>query len=308
MTNRSVRKNGNMDVDIELNNNYSLKEIEEIFNTNFGSRIKGITLRKWNDRTPYILLFSRRHGPYSDKIEGNIFYYDGEGKDKDQCLTAANKALIESNKTGRIIFGFRQGSEGGKWRYLGILNVFDVNYVQKNQYKVYEFKLRIEDIEVPEIYSPELKSIIDASNKENPNLTEDNVRELITTRKVRDSVFRKKIKELYDNTCAVCKKMRFTSSHYPEVEAAHIFPKEKNGSDDLRNGISLCKLHHWAFDGGLFSINDDYSIVVKEDIKKDSNYKEIFQFENMKINLPNNSQYNPHKIFLSEHRKIHGYE
>ena len=51
---------------------------------NFGNRIKGITLRRWTDNTPYIILFSRERGPYIDRISGNILYYDREGQHKDQ--------------------------------------------------------------------------------------------------------------------------------------------------------------------------------------------------------------------------------
>lgn len=297
-----------MNVEIILNKEYSIKEIEEIFNTNFGSRIKGITLRKWNDETPYILLFSRKFGPYTDRIEGDIFYYDGEGKNKDQKLTVANKALIESNKTERIIFGFRQELESGKWRYLGILRVLDYKYILKREYKTYEFKLKIEDIEEPENYSPELKEILDISQEKTPKLKDEYTKVSKIKRKSRNAAFSKKIKEIYENTCAICKKKRYTASHYPEVESSHIFPKEKNGSDDLRNGISFCRLHHWAFDGGLLSINDDYSIIVKEEIKNDDNYTEITQFENYKITLPKNHRYNPHSIFLREHRTIHCFE
>lgn len=75
------------------------EELEEIYNTNFGARIKGITLRRDANNKPLALVFSRADGPYTDRIEGDSFYYDGEGTEKDQQLTAANKALIEANST-----------------------------------------------------------------------------------------------------------------------------------------------------------------------------------------------------------------
>jgi predicted restriction endonuclease len=40
----------------------------------------------------------------------------------------------------------------------------------------------------------------------------------------------------------------------PEVQGAHIYPKGRDGSDDLRNGICLCRRHHWAMDAGWISI------------------------------------------------------
>lgn len=38
------------------------------------------------------------------------------------------------------------------------------------------------------------------------------------------------------------------------LQAAHLRPKNRNGSDDPRNGLVLCALHHCAFDAGLFAI------------------------------------------------------
>ena len=39
-------------------------------------------------------------------------------------------------------------------------------------------------------------------------------------------------------------------------------PKNKNGTDDPRNGLTLCRAHHWAFDAGLFTLTSDYTVVV----------------------------------------------
>ena len=39
-----------------------------------------------------------------------------------------------------------------------------------------------------------------------------------------------------------------------EAEAAHLIPVHAKGLDDPRNGISLCRRHHWAFDAGLFTV------------------------------------------------------
>jgi predicted RNA-binding protein len=151
-----------------------------------------------------------------------------------------------------------------------------------------------------------LKEITDLSNKSEPSLTDlpsyDEV-----ARKVRNHIFRREIRRLYNCSCAVCGKSRFTNSKYPEVESAHIYPKEKNGSDDLRNGIALCRLHHWAFEWGLFSMNDDYSIIVEDRILNEDQYEEISRFENARIKLPNERNFWPHAIFLREHRRIHGF-
>lgn len=68
--------------------------------------------------------------------------------------------------------------------------------------------------------------------------------------KFRLSLFKK-----YGSKCAVCN----IRNKYL-LDAAHIIPYEKNGTDDWRNGLLLCKNHHVAFDRNLFRINQDYLI------------------------------------------------
>jgi putative restriction endonuclease len=292
-----------VDFNLKIGDKFTKDEIEAKFNTNFGRSIRGITLSKWEDETRYILLFSRADGPYTDKFEGDVLYYDGEGQNKDQELTDSNKALIESNETGRAIYGFRQYEPRGRWEYLGILEVLDYSYMKKNGFMTYEFKLRKRDLDIPPEISIEQEDI-EFLTQEAPELTDDTDYDYYK-RKKRDAAFSRIIKEIYDNSCSVCGKKRFTNSGYPEVEAAHIYPKSKDGSDDPRNGLSLCKLHHWAFDNGLFSIGNDFTIKINSRIAADDNYEEIWKYQDEKISLPLKNKYNPDILFLTEHRKLH---
>ncbi|MGI8668461.1 MAG: HNH endonuclease [Aridibacter sp.] len=68
------------------------------------------------------------------------------------------------------------------------------------------------------------------------------------------------VMRLYDYTCAACHYRIVTLSGESAVDAAHIFPFSQSRDDSIGNGISLCKLHHWSFDRGLFAIEDDYKI------------------------------------------------
>jgi len=53
----------------------------------------------------------------------------------------------------------------------------------------------------------------------------------------------------YGPQCAVCGLELLTL-----LQAAHIVPKERQGTDDPRNGLVLCANHHLAFDTRLFAI------------------------------------------------------
>lgn len=46
------------------------------------------------------------------------------------------------------------------------------------------------------------------------------------------------------------------------VDAAHIAPFRSSKNNDVRNGLSLCKNANWLFDVGLWSLDDDYRVIV----------------------------------------------
>jgi putative restriction endonuclease len=78
----------------------------------------------------------------------------------------------------------------------------------------------------------------------------------------RSVAFRLSVTRLYGYTCAVCGESLKSPRGMMELDAAHIVPRSRLGLDDARNGIALCKRHHWAFDGGLFGIGNQREIIV----------------------------------------------
>jgi putative restriction endonuclease len=136
-----------------------------------------------------------------------------------------------------------------------------------------------------------------------PQLTDDRDRYTISRRRARDSAFADLVKEVYDGTCAVCGSNRESPNGSPEVEAAHIYPRGKGGSDDARNGIALCRLHHWAFDSGWIAFTDDYEIVVR-DAPRRNGYQEFKQLDGDRLVLPEDESRWPHSIFLGHRREL----
>lgn len=139
-----------------------------------------------------------------------------------------------------------------------------------------------------------------------PTLESDTQEYTRSRRRARDYAFAAMVKEVYDDTCAVCGSSRETPTGNPEVEAAHIYPKHEGGADDIRNGLALCKLHHWAFDSGWFSITDAYEIVVEDAPERDG-YFEFKQLEGDRLTLPEDDRARPHPQFLAAHRNLHGF-
>ncbi len=150
------------------------------------------------------------------------------------------------------------------------------------------------------------KSALEKAVDSPPQLTEDEELYTVSRQRARDSAFARLVREAYDSRCVFCGSQRETPKGNPEVEAAHIYPKEEGGRDDVRNGVAACKLHHWAFDTGWLSISDEYEILVKEEQERNG-YDEFKQLEGNKIRLPKEDDVNPHSMFLTQHRRLNGF-
>lgn len=68
--------------------------------------------------------------------------------------------------------------------------------------------------------------------------------------------FRQQVRSAYRSTCLFC------GATFPEtkitmagVDAAHILPWSEYDLDSVRNGLCLCKQHHWAFDEAILRMS-----------------------------------------------------
>jgi putative restriction endonuclease len=121
---------------------------------------------------------------------------------------------------------------------------------------------------------------------------------------VRDGAFRKIIVSSYNYTCAFCGLQILDIKSQNIVDGSHIMPFSKFYDDRINNGLSLCKNHHWAFDRGWFAIDDDYRIIVSDDIREVSpNGKPMREMGGDRINLPAQEQYYPRLDALRWHRE-----
>jgi len=62
---------------------------------------------------------------------------------------------------------------------------------------------------------------------------------------IRSQAFRRVVLRAYDYRCAACG-LRVILDDLVLAEAAHLIPYATSHDDDPRNGIALCKNHHWA--------------------------------------------------------------
>ena len=75
--------------------------------------------------------------------------------------------------------------------------------------------------------------------------------------------FRERVLEAYSRQCSFCR-----LRHEELLDAAHIIPDaEAAGDPHVTNGISLCSLHHAAFDRYFIGVRPDCTIEIREDLR-----------------------------------------
>jgi putative restriction endonuclease len=75
-------------------------------------------------------------------------------------------------------------------------------------------------------------------------------------------VFRSMVMRAYDEHCAVC-----ALHHVELLDAAHILPDaHEDGIAAVTNGLSLCKIHHSAYDKRFMGIRPDYVVEIRADL------------------------------------------
>ena len=124
------------------------------------------------------------------------------------------------------------------------------------------------------------------------------------TREVKVRLHQRRFRELvvgaYRERCAVCQ------LHHPELlDAAHILPdRDERGRPEVPNGLSLCRIHHGAFDERILGVAPDYRIHIRRDVLDEHDgpmlqhgFKEM---ENREILVPAREPLRPNKDYLAE--------
>lgn len=168
-----------------------------------------------------------------------------------------------------------------RWGILG-----DIEPMSENQYQQ-----AIEEEEEREHINFELFDI-DAQTIETRNF-----------RIARSVVFRKTIRRIYNESCCICLTGLKVPDGPSEVEAAHIVPRKFMGSDDARNGMSLCRRHHWAFDHGLLGVDDGRVIIIPGRVIGIPANEELKVYEGQVLAEPNLPNLRPDDSAFRWHRE-----
>ena len=126
----------------------------------------------------------------------------------------------------------------------------------------------------------------------------------------RDARFRIEVVLIaYRHTCALTGYRMTTLGMESIVDAAHIHEFRDSRNNDPRNGIALSKNAHWQFDRGLWSLNDDYKVIVNEEkfVEEGVPGQRLADFEGRRIFLPSDPKYWPEHSYISWHRNQHSF-
>ncbi|WP_372638421.1 HNH endonuclease [Fodinibius sp.] len=114
--------------------------------------------------------------------------------------------------------------------------------------------------------------------------------------------FRLKVRESYDHRCAICRAKVITPNGQSLIEGAHIIPWSESKNDDPRNGIALCKTHHWMFDTYLLTVLPDYRIKLSLWLKQEGEkIDQTLALDKKEIMIPEEQRFLPSEEALEEH-------
>lgn len=83
-----------------------------------------------------------------------------------------------------------------------------------------------------------------------------------TLQRLHQPVFRAMVMRAYGTRCCVCE-----LRHSVLLDAAHIVEdRHELGAAAVRNGLSLCKIHHAAYDAGILGVTPETRIEIRSDI------------------------------------------
>ena len=186
-------------------------------------------------------------GPYDDYFgKDNFLIYRYRGTDPNHRDNVGLRKVFELKKPLVYFHGIEPG------KYLAVWPAYIIGDDLSNL----TFKIAVDDISAIEIAPNASRQIEDNTYAKRSYLK--------ATVKVRlhQRSFREKVLNAYRSQCAFCR-----LRHRELLDAAHIIPDNLPESEPtVNNGLSLCKLHHAAFDSFMLGVTPDYVIQVRKDI------------------------------------------
>lgn len=191
----------------------------------------------WNPRQmdATLSVVSSPSGPYEDReVEGGLFHYSYRAGSDAGDNTKLRRAL----ELGVPIILLRKVRDG---IFVPHAPVYVVDDLRSRR----EFLLALDD---------NARLLVgDLSSEHQRSYAERLIRQ-----RLHQADFRGRVIAAYETRCAVCR-----LRHGQLLDAAHIIPdSSEDGLPVVSNGLSLCKIHHAAYDSNLLGVSPDYVVTI----------------------------------------------
>lgn len=182
--------------------------------------------------------------------------------------TTSGKYLDQEVSSGLWRYDYQAGSTAGKntkMRKAMELQLPLLWFVQQKNGRYLPYRVFIVE-DFPDqgfcLISPDL-SLTHALRSE--SLIERRYAERTIRQRLHQPAFRARVIGAYETRCAICH-----LRHGRLLDAAHITADgDENSSTSVTNGLSLCKIHHAAYDANILGIDSAYKVHVRSDILRE---------------------------------------
>jgi len=112
--------------------------------------------------------------------------------------------------------------------------------------------------------------------------------------------FRELVVAAYQQRCAVCR-----LGHLELLDAAHILPdRDERGRPEVPNGLSLCKIHHGAYDADILGVDPNFRVHIRRDVLDEEDGPMLLhglqELHRALISLPRAVVHRPNRDYLAE--------
>lgn len=182
--------------------------------------------------------------PYDDAVgPDGLHRYKMRGTDPEHYQ---NRALRSARDEGLPLIWWL-GVQGG-----GYSALYPV-YIVGEEPSSLQFVIDIDAVPQPDIEWPSAALELDPSYR----------RHLAKIR-LHQRPFRAAVLRAYRISCAVC-----AFGHGDLLDAAHIHEDAAGGRPEVKNGLTLCKMHHAAYDRNILGITPDYEVRINGEVLRE---------------------------------------
>lgn len=180
-------------------------------------------------------------------------------------VTSPDGPYADRESGGLLTYSYQKGPEGGKnlklRRALELnLPVIRFNKIAKNYYVPIYPVYVVGDNPITREFTLTVDEAIRAVPGAEMSPIEKLYAARIVQQRVHQPAFRARIMLAYECQCAVC-----NLKHVELLDAAHIVEdSDEHGAPEVTNGLSLCKIHHAAYDRKFLGISPDYVVHVNK--------------------------------------------